>query len=123
MQYETILLMSIFYGIAAYFHRHQGTHLTQIKSGQVTLNTILVLILWSYNITFLPWLALIYIGYKTIWYFPVIILFLSQVVSFFSVSLERKFNWNGALISLMGIIFIPIALIFLIYLSTSLSAV
>ncbi|CAM8393625.1 hypothetical protein MCEMHM7_01072 [Candidatus Methylopumilus planktonicus] len=123
MQYETILLMSILYGIAAYFHRHQGTHLTQIKSRQVTLNPVLVFILWFYNITFLPWLALIYIGYKTIWYYPVIILFLSQFVSFLSISLERKFNWNGALISLTGVVLIPIVLILLIYLSSSLIVV
>ena len=122
MDYEVILIMSILYGIATYFHRHQGSHLFNIKSGKVTLNPLLVLILWSYNISFLPWLFLIFIGFKTIWYLPLIILGLSQIISLSLVSIEMKINYknndviNGALVSLLGIPMIPLCLIPLLFL-------
>jgi hypothetical protein len=114
--------MSILYGISTYFHRHQGSHLVHIKSGEVTLNPILVFILWSYNITFLPWLFLIFIGFKTTWYLPLIVLGLSQAISLSLVSIEMKLNYknngiiNGALVSILGIIVVPLTLIPLLFL-------
>lgn len=125
MNYQLILEMAILYGIAIYFHRHQGSHLAYIKIGEVTLNPILVFILWVYNITFLPWLALIFIGYKNNWKLPLIILLCAQIISMVLVSLEIKLNLqkNAALISLFGIFVIPISLILLIVLSNNIAIV
>ena len=114
MNFQTLLIMSILYGITIFFWGHQGSHLAWIKAREASLNILLVLILYIYHITFLPWLALIYIGYKTLWYYPVIILALAQVIRLFLVSIEMRFKWNGALISLTGILVIPISLIALI---------
>ena len=119
MNYTTILLMTLLYGITTYFHGHQGSHLFNIKNGRATLNPLFLIILWAYNVTFLPWAVLIFIGYKTFWYYPVIILVLSQIVRFSLVSLETtlKIHKNAWMISLIGIVAIPISLLFLIYLS------
>lgn len=113
--------MTIFYGISTYFHGHQASHLIYLKEGhqrnvgRVTLNPLLVLILWLYHITHLPWLILIFIGYKTIWYYPLIIILFSQIVRFGLVAIEMRLKINGAIISLVGIVVIPVTLYFVYF--------
>lgn len=125
MPYQTLILMSLLYGISAFFNRHQASHLVYIKEGdqkgvgRVTLNPMLILILWVYHLPW-SWLILILIGLKTFWYYPVIILLISQVLSFILVGIEMKLKLNGALLSLFGIIVIPIALYGVYYLSKGL---
>ncbi len=124
--YQTFILIIVLYGISTFFHGHQASHLTYIKEGhqphvgRVTLNPLLILILWLYHITHLPWLILIIIGYRTIWYYPLIIILLSQIVRFSLVAIEMRLKINGALISLVGIVVIPITLYFVYFLSGNL---
>lgn len=117
MTFQILLLMSILYGITTYFHGHQGSHLTHNHFGDAPLNPFLVLILNIYIRLFFPWLILLYIGYKTHWSYPVIILVISQVIRLILISIQRKLDWNGALISLTGILVIPITSILLIVLT------
>lgn len=125
-QIKIWVLMILLYGIATFFHRHQGSHLAYIKlseteyvkGGRVTIDPLLILILWLYNVTLLPWLVLIFIGFKTVWYYSVIVLLASQIVSFGLSAVEMRSKLNGALISLFGIIVIPLAL-FGVYLLSS----
>lgn len=126
MYYQTFILMILLYGISTFFHGHQASHLTYIKEGQqpyvgrVSLNPLLVSVLWLYHICHLPWLVLIIIGYQTVWFYPIIILLLSQIVRFGLVAIEMRFKINGALISLVGIVVIPITLYFVFFLSRNL---
>ncbi len=126
MPYQAIILMTIFYGISTFFDGHQASHLFYIKEGhqphygRVTLNPLLVLILWFYQIAHLPWLILIIIGYETTWYYPIIVILLSQIVRFSLVAIEMRLKINGALISLAGILIMPLTLYFVYFFSSDL---
>lgn len=103
---------ALLYSLAAHLHGHQGSHLAHIKTGNDTLNSYLVFILWIYNITFLPWLALIWLGYKTVWYLPFAVLIGSLLIRPMLFSIEQRTGLvkHAWAISLLGIPLIPIFL-------------
>jgi hypothetical protein len=109
---QTFLIIVLLYGVAVYFHGHQASHLTYIKIGQATLNPFLVLVLWIYHITFLPWLAMIWLGYKTIWYYPLMVIIGAQIVRAILIAYQSDMGLaqRAAYISLIGIIAIPVTL-------------
>ena len=118
---EHIFIGIVLYAFAAYLHGHQGSHLAYIKAGNAVLNPYLVFILWIYNITFLPWAALIWLGYKTIWYLPFGVLLGSLLIRPMLISIEQRTGLvkHAWAVSLMGIFFIPLCLGGMLYLMVS----
>lgn len=110
---ELFFIIVLLYGVATYFHGHQGSHLAYIKIGEAVLNPFLTFVLWFYHITFLPWLAMIWLGYKTIWYYPLIVILAAQIVRFALVLIQDNLGLTqkAAFISLFGIVAIPAALV------------
>ena len=113
---ESFLLITLLYGITDYFHRHQGSHLFAIRDGKATLNPFIVKIMQIFNLSFLPWLVLLWVAYKTVWYYPIAIILFSQIVSFGMVFLESKLNLTKSAwaISLLGLIAIPLCLMIIL---------
>lgn len=109
---QIFLIIVLLYGVAAYFHGHQGSHLAYIKIGEAVLNPFITLVLWIYHITFLPWLTMIWLGYKTVWYYPIIVILAAQAVRFALVLIQDNLGLTSkaAYISLLGIVAIPTAL-------------
>jgi hypothetical protein len=119
---ESFILITLLYGISAYFHRHQGSHLVAIRDGKASLNPVLVRVMQGFNLTFLPWLLMLWVAFETVWYYPILIILISQIISFGLVFIETKFNLakSAWLISLIGVLAIPLCLsaIILIVLSS-----
>jgi len=117
---QVFLIQTLLYGTVSYFYGHQGSHLASVRSGQSRLNPLLVKILWLYNITFLPWLVLIWLGFHIVWYYPVAILIASFIPRLILISIEMKMGWtsNAWAISLIGIVTIPLGLACMLYLAS-----
>lgn len=110
----TFWLIAIMYSLLAYFHGHQGSHIAAIKSGQAKLNPVLLWILLVYNwLFFVPWLFLIWYGYKTIWWYAVGVFVIGWVfrLVWTKIGMVTGIIKNAWSISLIGIPIIP-ALLF-----------
>jgi hypothetical protein len=108
------------YSVLAYVHGHQGSHIAAIVSGQATLNPLFLWILLVYNwLFFVPWLFLIWFGYKTSWWYAVGALAIGFV---FRLLWTKIGIVTGAIkdawaISLIGIPIIPVLLLFMVKLT------
>lgn len=118
---ESFILITILYGFSSYFHRHQGSHLLAIRDGKASLNPILIRIMQAFNLTFLPWFLMLWVAFETVWYYPILIILFSQIISFGLVFIETKFNLakSAWLISLIGVVVIPVCLLIIILIVSS----
>src|SRR5437879_537507 len=113
-------LITVMYSIVAYLHGHQGSHLVAIKSGQATLNPILLGILRGYNwLLFMPWLFLIWYGYKTVWWYAVGAFVIAWVFRLLwtKIGVVTGAIKNAWAISLVGIPIIPVLLLVMVKLT------
>lgn len=109
-------LIAATYSLFAFFLGHQASHLVAIKSGQATLNPLIVTILLAYHWLFWPWLFLAWFGYKTAWWngvgaFVIGLVFRLVWTKISSVTGAIKNSWA---ISLIGIPIVPVLLIFMV---------
>ena len=101
-------------GLVGYFHGHQGSHIAAVKAGQAKLSPIFLVLLVVYNwLSFVPWLILGWYGYKTVWWYALVAIFVGWMFQLVFVKAEvmlglAKSAWA---ISLAGIPLIPVALI------------
>ena len=111
------IFIVLLYGIASYFYGHQASHLMHIRAGQAELNPTLTLILSIYGVLYLPWLVLLWIGYSTTWYFPLLVMLFSLPVRLALISIQSNLNLtkDAWAISLIGIVTVPIALLTIIF--------
>ena len=114
---QTFLYIVLLYGMAVYFDGHQASHLMYIKEKRGDLNPTLTFILSLYAISHLPWLVLIWVGYRTTWYYPLVVILFAQPVRLALISIQDKLDLtqDAWAISLLGLIAIPFSL-FLIFL-------
>lgn len=110
---QTFLYIVLLYGMAVYFDGHQSSHLMYIKEKRGDLNPTLTFILSLYAISHLPWLVLIWVGYRTTWYYPLVVILFAQPVRLALISIQDKLDLtqDAWAISLLGLIAIPFSLI------------
>ena len=107
----TFWAIVLLYSMVAFITGHQGSHAFSIKTGLSTLNPVLTLLLGLYSLPF-PILFLIWIGYKTIWWYAVSIFFMSLIFRLIwtKITIETGLVKSAWAISLLGIIIIPFLL-------------
>ena len=113
---QTFLYIVLLYGMAVYFDGHQASHLMYIKEKRGDLNPTLTFILSLYAISHLPWLVLIWVGYRTTWYYPLVVILFAQLVRLVLISIQDKLDLtkDAWAISLLGLVAIPVSLICII---------
>lgn len=115
----TLWFIAVMYSFFAFFRGHQGSHLVAIKFGQATLNPLFVTILLVYHWVFWPWLFLIWLGYKTAWWYGLaaFVIGLAFRLVWTKITAIMGANKSAWAISLVGIPIIPVLLIFMVKLT------
>jgi hypothetical protein len=111
----------IMYSGATFLHGHQGSHLAYLKIGSATLNPILILPMWIYNITFPFVLFSAWIAYKVSWKYSLLIIGMSFILRLVwtGIASATGANRNAWALSLLGIPVIPVLFIFMVRLTLS----
>jgi hypothetical protein len=114
---QAFFFVVLLYGVAVYFDGHQASHLMYMRAREEYLNPSIHFTLVLYSASHMPWLVLIWMWYKTTWHFPLAVMLFAQLVRLALVSIQDKLNLtkDAAVISLLGIIVIPICLISIIF--------
>jgi hypothetical protein len=121
MSNDTFWLIALTYSVIAYLYGHQGSHLVAIKFGTAALNPMLLVVLLVYNwLFFVPWLLLIWYGYKTVWWYAVRAFLVSWVFRLIwtKIAMITGLVKNAWALSLIGIPAIPALLLYMAELTT-----
>lgn len=116
---EKSIIVFVVYAFVAWINGHQIGHIQYLKIGQATLDpwlvTPMVLGIW------IGMLFLIWYGYQTHWYYAVFLVCFSYLVRPFLVTIERRIGLTkqASMISMSGIVIVPIAVAGLVYLILS----
>src|SRR6516162_10584157 len=108
--------------LASYFTMHQGSHLTWLSAGHAQLNPTLALLMVVEK--YASPVFLIWYGWKTVWYYPLILMAICFPGTIVLVNIEKalKLTQRAWVISISGILFVPVLYYFmLVHVSTVIS--
>jgi hypothetical protein len=116
---EQSIVVFLVFPIVAWIIGHQSSHMAAVKSGQADLSPPVALVMGLE--TFAGLLFLVWYGYQTRWYFAVALFGVSLLLRLPLVAIERAVGLTKRawVISTTGIIVVPAALIWLVYLMSS----
>jgi hypothetical protein len=100
--------------LASYFTMHQGSHLAWLSAGHSQLNPTLALLM-SIEKYASP-IFLIWYGFKTVWYNPLLLIAICFPGTIVLVTIERTLGLTRKawVISISGILFVPVLLYFMV---------
>jgi hypothetical protein len=99
--------------LASYFTMHQGSHLAWLSAGHAQLNPTLALLMVVEK--YASPVFLIWYGWKTVWYYPLILMAICFPGTIVLVSIERalKLTQRAWVISISGILLVPVLIYFM----------
>ena len=109
------LMLVILASTAFYFMMHQGSHLAYFNADfRVKLNPTLTLLM-SIEQYAIP-IFLIWYGFKTVWYYPLLLVAICFPGTIVLVMIEKalKLHRNAWVISIAGILLVPLLLYFMV---------
>ena len=121
MSNYSYLILVVLYTFTFYFAMHQSSHLVAVRSDyRVSLNPILSVLM---NLERIAGLAfLVWYGYKTVWYYPILLAAIAFPTTLLLKIIERatKLYRIAWAISIMGIVIVPILLyLMVVHISTT----
>lgn len=111
MNSHPYLVLVILYSLTFYLYMHQSSHLTYLEADpRVRLNPLLSLLMSIEQIAGL--LFLVWYGYQTVWYYPLILAAIGFPCTIVLTTIERaiKLHRSAWAISISGILFVPVLL-------------
>ena len=99
--------------LASYFTMHEGSHLTWLSAGHARLNPTLALLMVVEK--YASPVFLIWYGWKTVWYYPMLLMVICFLGTIVLVTIERalKLTQKAWIISISGILFVPVLFYFM----------
>jgi hypothetical protein len=111
MSSHPYLTLVILYTFTFYFSMHQSSHLAHLEADwRVRLNPCLALLMSVEQIIVV--LFLVWYGYRTVWYYPLILAAMGFPATIILTTFERamKLHRSAWAISISGILFVPVLL-------------
>jgi hypothetical protein len=111
MSNHPYFVLVILYTLAFYFYMHQSSHLTHLSADpRLRLNPLLSLLMSIEQIAGL--LFLVWYGYETVWYYPLLLAAIGFPGTIVLTTIERaiKLHRSAWAISISGILFVPVLL-------------
>lgn len=104
----------ISYLIFSFFHFYQLKHIKNFQGASQIFR--LILSLFGFLCMIFMYAFLIYLGYKTIWYYPIILFIGGITIKFIYSFIESKFQIKDYqfIFSLSGFVIIPITIFFML---------
>ena len=115
MNSHPYLTLVILYAFTFYFSMHQSSHLAHLDAyRRGKLNPCLALLMSIEQIIIV--LFLVWYGYRTVWYYPLILAAIGLPMTFVLTAIERamKLHRSAWAISTSGILFVPVLLYLMI---------
>lgn len=115
MSSHPYLVLVILYTLAFYFYMHQTSHLAYLSADRrIRLNSFLALLMSVEQIAGL--LFLVWYGYQTVWYYPLMLAAIGFPSTLVLTTIEHaiKLHRNAWVISIAGILFVPVLLYLMI---------
>ena len=109
------LTLVILYTFTSYFSIHQGSHLAYLEADRrVKLNPCLAFLMGIEQI--IIFLFLVWYGYRTVWYYPLVLAAIGFPASIVLTTIEHamKLHRSAWAISISGVLFVPVLLYFMI---------
>jgi hypothetical protein len=107
----TLIILASF---VSYFRMHQGSHLAYVNAYHTQLNPTLTLLMYLGRYT--GPIFLIWYGFKTVWYYPFLLMTvcIPGVIVLVSIEQAVRLTQRAWVISISGILFVP-GLIYLMF--------
>ena len=108
-------LTVILYTFTSYFSMHQSSHLAYLSADRrVRLNPCLAMLMSVEQIIVV--LFLVWYGYKTVWYYPLILAAIGFPMTFVLTTIEHvmRLHRSAWAISISGVLFVPVLLYLMI---------
>ena len=115
MSSHPYLTLVILYTFTFYFSMHQASHLAYLEADwRVKLNRYLALLMSVEQIIVV--LFLVWYGYRTVWYYPLVLAAIGFPMTFVLTAIEHamKIHRSAWAISISGLLFVPILLCLMI---------
>src|SRR5260370_2663688 len=115
MSSHPYLTLVILYTFTFYFSMHQSSHLAYLEvDWRVRLNPCLAMLMSVEQIIVV--LFLVWYGYRTVWYYPLILSAIRVPMTFVFTAIDRamKLQRSAWAISISGVIFVPVLLYLMI---------
>jgi hypothetical protein len=109
------LTLVILYTFTCYFSMHQSGHLAYLSADRrVRLNPCLAMLMSVEQIIVV--LFLVWYGYRTVWYYPLILAAIGFPMTFVLTAIEHamKLHRSAWAISISGLLFVPMLLYLMI---------
>jgi hypothetical protein len=109
------LTLVILYTFTSYFSMHQSSHLAYLSADRrVRLNPCLAMLMSVEQIIVV--LFLVWYGYKTVWYYPLILAAIGFPMTFVLTTIEHvmRLHRSAWAISISGVLFVPVLLYLMI---------
>jgi hypothetical protein len=111
MSSHPYLTLVILYTFTSYFSMHQSSHLAYLEvDWRVRLNPCVALLMSVEQIIVV--LFLVWYGYRTLWYYPLVLAATGFPMTFVLTAIERamKLHKSAWAISISGVLFVPVLL-------------
>jgi hypothetical protein len=111
MSSHPYLTLVILYTFTFYFSMHQNSHLTHLEADRrVRLHPCLAMLMSVEQVIVL--LFLIWYGYRTVWYYPLVLAAIGFPMTFVLTGIEHamKLHRSAWAISISGVLFVPLLL-------------
>jgi hypothetical protein len=97
----------------SFFRMHQGSHLAYVHVNHTQLNPTLTLL--TYSVRYTGPIFLIWYGFKTVWYYPFLLMAvcIPGVIVLVYVEKALRLTQRAWVISISGIIFVPVMVYFM----------
>jgi hypothetical protein len=115
MSSHPYLTLVILYTVTFYFFMHQSSHLAHLAADwRVRLNPCLAVLMSVEQIIVV--LFLVWYGYRTVWYYPLILAAIGFPMTFVLTAIEHamKLHRSAWPISISGVLFVPMLLYLMI---------
>jgi hypothetical protein len=111
MSTHPYLTLVILYTFTSYFSMHQASHLAYLDADRrVKLNPYLALLMSVEQIIVV--LFLVWYGYRTVWYYPLVLAAIGFPMTLVLTTIEHaiKLHRSAWAISISGVLFVPVLL-------------
>ena len=115
MSSHPYITLVILYTLTFYFFMHQSSHLAHLGADwRVRLNPSLAMLMTVEKIIVV--LFLVWYGYRTVWYYPLILAAIGFPMTFVLTAIEHamKLHRSAWAISIAGVLFVPMLLYLMI---------